>query len=501
MVASIGYYDKYANPRFCVDHVLRDEGISALSGWTSAAGFPLDRVLDNQQSLQARLSSAATVTLELQRAIQPAISHRVPISRIVIFNHNIGSNLSAVEVLVSDDDITYTLVRENDHRVASQDIGDMQYHAAPDVIDWHVNPTGFGIVETPAGVIAADGDYSRFWHLVITPGRAGFSAPEIGEIWFTRTLTTESGVAHKWDNGVLPNASNSRTSAGLVTTLDKNPADQDRDPARFTISYDRLPEGQDLRKLRYVHLKAGIRKNTLLYEHADQGNAPAILTPLESHVFGTSGILPLGNTTVSTRAGFGPTGQDVVRAASDAAGDYGWQFIINAGTDAPPDKTRTLDLRDSVLELSVHVAGAANVPVLIANGIWIDLLSGRDGDRTAGATAYQLAPLLDVDDLDNVWYRIALDPSTWPDTEQYTPVGNHDTNPVDLAAVNAIGLRMNADIAFRTVDASRLAIRPKARLPVPCLLTAYTERQVGSAPSGASGSLYDVSMAFEEITT
>lgn len=499
MVASIGYYDKYANPRFCVDHILRDEGIGALSGWTSAAGFPLDRILDNQQSIQARLSSAASVTLKLDRAQLPTISHRVPISRIVIFNHNIGSNLSAVNVVVSADDAIFITVDENDHRVSAENIGEMIYHAAPDIIDWHVNPSTFGL--DTDGVVAADGDYSRFWFINIGVGRAGFSAPEIGELWFTRTLTTRAGVAHKWDNGVLPNASNSRTSAGLVTTLDKNPADQDRDPARFTISYDRLPEGSDLRTLRYVHLKAGIRKNTLLYEHADQGNAPATLTPLESDLATTSGIAALPNTTLATRTGTGPAGQDNVIAIADSPGDYGWTFIPSIGTVAPPDATRVLDLRDSVIEISILVIAAANVPVLIANGIWIDLISGRDDDRNAGATAYQLAPVLDVEDLDNVWYRISVDPSTWPDTELIDTAGFFDTNPVDLSAVNGISLRMNADIAFRTVDASRLVVRPKARLPVPCLLTAYTERQVGSAPSGASGSLYDVSMAFEEITT
>ena len=52
-------FPAYATPRFCVDHILRDEGIGALSGWTAASGFPMDRMLDNQIGLVAKHNAAA----------------------------------------------------------------------------------------------------------------------------------------------------------------------------------------------------------------------------------------------------------------------------------------------------------------------------------------------------------------------------------------------------------------------------------------------------------
>jgi len=463
-------WTQYQNPRFCVDHLLRDEGVGSLSGWTAATGYPLDRMLDQQQQLVSRANAAAATTLKWTRAIHPTVTHRIPVDRVVVLGSNFHGNYVRVHIEDSLDDASYAAVAQADPSAAPEDAvswGDAVYHCAPpDMIDWHL-------------YYAGGAPNYRYLKLFIEAGTAGYTAPEISELWLTRTLQPYAGPAHQWTNGVIPNVSSSETRSGYVTTT-KHGAER----ARYSLAWDHLPVGQppgvtnrrsDLELLRYVHRKAGIRENTLLYQHPDTGG-PTVIDDFVS-ASGASTV----NCGLTVQSSVGPGGKDVVRCTASAAGACSFYR-----TGEP-----TVDLRDSILEVWVR-APLASMPDFKAS-LKISLLSGAS--PYVGSTTYNLGDVVDVEELDDEWYRIAWDPETWTDTTFIT--GND--RPADLSQVTSVVYHWISSASLYYIEWAKMIQRPKRTRPVVCHLTEYTETQTGRMPAGVL--LYDVQMQLEEVLT
>lgn len=445
-------YPTYATPRFCVDHILRNEGISALSGWTAAAGYPIDRMLDNQRGLAAKHNAAAAVTLKLTRELGAG---RIPFDRVVIFGSNFNDNGVRVSLQKSDDDVTYVDI---DHAIGGVGYGQAEYDLAPPhVIDWEL-----------AGAVG-----NRYVTLYTSGGIAGYTAPEIGELWLTRTLQPSTGVAHRWTNGVMPAVTAAETSAKIVThSVDGE------ERARYAIGWDRLANGADLELLRYVKRTAGIRRNVLLYEHADFGTSPVVLD-----AFDDPASYPTGNLTFSdSPAGAPGANDDAVDCTSIASGFTN----IQSYQDGEP-----LDLTDTVLEFWSHFDDATTIADA-ETSFYVRMGSAIAGD-TLG-TALHFHDVLSVNSSPDHWYKIAFDPATWAGVGAL----GSTISPADLTSVTFIHIASTASAAGNVRRHAKLYLRRKRQAPVPCYLTAYEEIQVGEAPSSAAGPLYNVTMQLEE---
>lgn len=472
-IPAAGFYPGYATPRFCVDHLIRDEGIGALSGWTAATDFPLDRMIDQQIGSVAKHNAAAATTLKLTRAIASASPNQVAFDRVVIYGSNFHGNYAAIRLEVSDNDAAWHACDTTINGIAG---GPAEYDLAPPgIVDWQL--------DVPYA--------NRYVRMQIDAGKAGYTAPEIGEFWITRTLQPAAGTAHQWTNGVLPAVSQTETRARLVTSTIEG-----AERAKYAAGWKSLPEGDDLELLRYVARKAGIRRNILLYEHAGFGNQPAVINDMDAN---TEPFILSASTIQGDGIGGGPSGGDM-QSLSGTTGprDY-W------GTDAPgqtPIPVGTgLDYSDAIIEVWINgTAVAANVADMV-DDLEIILLSGNgsDADSNAG-TAYKLGGVIAVQDLTSHWYKMALDPSTWNDTKVYTEVAGYD-GPVDLRKVSLFVYRCHTDTvspAFGTIHLGGTFLHRKSAYPVPCYMTGWSEKQVSNSPSGAAGPHFDVSMSFEE---
>tara|TARA_B100001146_G_scaffold102210_1_gene90530 strand:+ start:10050 stop:11459 length:1410 start_codon:yes stop_codon:yes gene_type:complete len=458
-------YPSYATPRFCVDHILRTEGIGALSGWTAATGYPLDRILDNQRGLVAKHNAAEAVTLKLSREVGTTVSHRLSFDRVVIFGSNFADNVVRVTLKKSDEEDASDIEYIN-QAISGVGYGQAEYDLAPpNVIDWELD----GLVE------------ARFVYLILTAGRSGYTAPEIGELWLTRTLQPSTGVAHRWTNGVLPAVTAAETSAKLVThSIDG------AERAQYAISWDRLANGADLEMLRYVKRIAGIRRNVLLYEHADFGTSPVVLDACDDHT-----SYNLTNFTAADNVNGAP-------GANDDAVDF---TALNPSTPEPDfcsldvydDATAPLDLTDTVLEWWTRFDDADTVSdaeeffyfrVLTADPI--------------SAGYFYFRKVVEINSTAAHWYKCAVDLTTWGPVEPDTAEASAYESPPDLTRVTNIRMSYRANAAGNVIRHGKFYLRRKRQAPVPCFLTGYQEVQVGESPSAGAGPLYQVTMTLEE---
>lgn len=438
----------YRNPKFVIPHALRPLGASAITSSESTVADPLSRLIDDQQLVQAKLSTKAKSIIDADRGTGIAEQLRPKVIRCLIPNHNFHENFTRVRLAQDNaaSPVFPTDVMVQTDGTLADEYGNI------DLIDFEL----------------AEVDPERFLAIALNDSLTGAPNHALGEWYVGEQIEPSTGIVQTWTDNQEPNSNVSTTEAGNTYVKERGVP-----RATWDILYQRISE-EDAFLLERLQRTVGIQVHPFYFDPPDSGDVSTqdvefVATPSNgtwafsagiSETFGTDGN-PSGEESLSIV--LSTTVSEAATYTFDEPQDYSTSILR---VDIESDDQTWLETDNLKLQLRVESAAGVLTQFSLSDAFVADAVNTIGG-----------------------FHRVYVDPSR--DKPSFALI------PPDLSAVTKITFLMDAELAADQVLLSGFRAIDKEKRPVFCELLRFNKQQASRVPQ--FNIQYDVRLSLREV--
>lgn len=453
----------YRNPRFSYRHMLRDfgaDGIDAVDTDAIASG-DLAFLFDERSGAITKWLGTALKELHIfKNAVVNGAGTTLSIgdlNRVIIPK---GHNLQGIRPLQLQ--LFQTLADSGTPTPNLQDGVFYKYYApSSNIVDWHLE----------------DGDtfiQAALLLLTLWKGLAGSADSGPGELWWTNTVSTSTGIAHRWEDSTASLFDRHELRSGARFA-------QKRGPSRrvFSLLHRNL-SGADLKVYDDLFSFCGEGIHPFWYEGPDSGSAENIFYQWDD----ITGVVA-SNGSVLTTPSSRPDGESgqIAQLVDGSQVQISLDIPITAIL-----QTDLVDWHDSVLRCQIKLDWDSTAP----GDVQFYVESDVGGSNTA-RTIYDVGGMF-ADGVDEEWTRLEIDLEE--DATSFTGQG-----PADLQTVKSFGFIVDRPLTTDKLFLGDFVLLTNRDRPKLVEITRYNRFQDSPAPLSASGPSFAIQMSLQEVTT